>query len=740
MKLLLYFLCSLYIPIAALIIMNGEVIDNVASLNSTAGLALLLFSIVSLIKKLSPRLSWIVGGILLLSMLWIRFLLGFLYDFSGRGFSSDFFAHINRTSFEVSWGTYPKELTLLLILLCILAFAAIWLIRSQQSKPLKIILLSAASGLVLIYAGATGSPELLLAQAYARYTQTDAVDSANTPSTIADRALAKDILTPIRENRPLPVDKHEIQATLPDKPLNLILVYLESFNDVLSNEKLYPELTPRINILKHRYQSFSQIYGSAFVTIEGIANSQCGTLFNMERANNSLTTKQGRLSNLPCLGDILKVAGYQQTYLGGAGMAFAGKGAFLSAHGYDEILGRAHWETLGFERHKDWGIADNILFDQAFETIVLKHQRTTPFNVTLLTLGTHIPGFTYEGCPAYTEDKSKVFLNAVHCTDYLLGQFVENLEEAGVLDDTVLFIQADHGVFPNKTMKTLFGDHVYDSRLLTIIATPDPVDKDQLNATKHSEGSSLNSVATILTSLKVSHNADFVLAQTHTKQPKNPYFVSRYNDHAKQKAVINNAHECTDSPQEVVKISLPLGDCDKSRTMRAINLLNLSYAKTEQANNNGICKLGAKVTRDKDSGRIKFTWGNQNLSEQFYWRGLKKHKDQITGVYAVLLDHNDSILQTLFYDSTDYQDVVWLNELLNNSVETTRLFLYHNVDRKNLSLTIQNIWPEILGKHSIVYADIVDRQLVPLKLDEAITPDASFLPLSCVESVTEKAQ
>ncbi|GAH13738.1 unnamed protein product, partial [marine sediment metagenome] len=84
-----------------------------------------------------------------------------------------------------------------------------------------------------------------------------------------------------------------LKASPPDKPLNLILIYLESFNETLAGDDLYPGLTPRIDALKERYHSFDQIHSSGYVTIEGIANSQCGTLMNMDYANSSLTTSKG---------------------------------------------------------------------------------------------------------------------------------------------------------------------------------------------------------------------------------------------------------------------------------------------------------------------------------------------------------------------------------------------------------------------------------------------------------------
>ncbi|GAH13737.1 unnamed protein product, partial [marine sediment metagenome] len=70
------------------------------------------------------------------------------------------------------------------------------------------------------------------------------------------------------------------------------------------------------------------------------------------------------------------------TYLGGAELAFAGKGAFFREHGYTQVRGWKHWADLGYERFNDWGLSDSDLFEQAFAGgqgtvgVVHVHQRT----------------------------------------------------------------------------------------------------------------------------------------------------------------------------------------------------------------------------------------------------------------------------------------------------------------------------------------------------------------------------
>ena len=93
--------------------------------------------------------------------------------------------------------------------------------------------------------------------------------------------------------------------------------------------------------------------------------------------------------------------------------------------------------------------------------------------------------------------KNRMF-NAVHCTDHLLGEFVDKLEKAGILNDTVLFIQADHGSFITPDIVRQFGSKVGDTRLLTLLALPDSVKLKPEELRKNEEGTNLDTVATLL--------------------------------------------------------------------------------------------------------------------------------------------------------------------------------------------------------------------------------------------------
>jgi len=728
MNLLLYLAALLILPPAIIISRNGDVIEILPMLLSSAGFALLLYAMINLLKKVNPMIATVMGALLLISALLIRYLLGFLYDFSGRGFSSEFFAHISPTSLEIGLQEYNHEAWVILIVFSLFTIFAIRLIRNQRQITTLHSLGLLIFSLNLIYFGASASPELQLAQAYNRYMQVSQTDGDL--SIEAVRKQSNVMLEKVRLTQTLPVEKSQLKANLPEKPLNLVLIYLESFNEAFSNSSLYPGLTPRIDALKKDFHSFDQIHSSGFVTIEGIANSQCGTLMNMEYANSSLITRKGRLPDLPCLGDILHTAGYDQTYLGGAGLNFAGKGAFFREHGYDQVRGWKYWDDLGFKRFNDWGLSDEDLFEQALNTIEQHYKQAKPFNVTLLTLGMHAPGFVYDNCPLYTNDTDKPYVNAIHCTDFLLGQFVDKLEQHGFLKETERFIQADHGSFITPAILKQLGKSVADTRLLTLMKLPDSVHPGPEGFRESIEGTNLNTVSSLLDVLEIKHNVEFIFAKSHFEAvPAQDYFLTRRDDFYNAKRIKNNRYGC-DEPERTQSPLLPLDNCDKKRIMQAVTALNLSYAKDYDADNR-ICEFDSEIAIGDDPDTIKIKWGNHNLSDQFYRRGSKRNKHQSQGIFAVVLNKQNSVIQMLFYEPAREEDMRDIKALYTKATDGQHLLLIRNVDMASLTPKIRKMWPDQLRKHSIVYGVFKDRKLVPEFVSTDLRPNSRFKPASC---------
>ena len=131
-------------------------------------------------------------------------------------------------------------------------------------------------------------------------------------------------------------------------------------------------------------------------SLGGMLASQCGLPLMPTgwSGRNNFDETQAPLRGATCLGDVLRKAGYETAFIGGADPAFAGKQYFLHDHGFNQVYGRddIHTQMNGYQWPEGWwGAEDHTML--AFSTQVLddlerSHQ---PFFLSLLTLDTHGP-------------------------------------------------------------------------------------------------------------------------------------------------------------------------------------------------------------------------------------------------------------------------------------------------------------------------------------------------------------
>lgn len=330
--------------------------------------------------------------------------------------------------------------------------------------------------------------------------------------------------------QPITTDKNNIKIGSSNHK-NLIVVYLESFSRVFTESSRYPNLTPNLNQFKQRYQELYPYISSASFTMDGLITSMCGFIPDMRLGNNTVATQHGIYSALPCYPDVLKKAGYVQEFFGGAKKEFAGKGAFLMSHGFDRVVG---WEDFMYlpeysadESHNWWGLNDDDLFNRVFNRVFELHHKKNPFHIQLLTIGTHLKGFPAPSCEPYSAT-SHPYINAIHCTDQLVGQFIERLESSGILEDTVVYITGDHGVFNSQLSQELFGKQVGSRELFGVVVDKNPVSKVHIEML-------YDLAPAVLQSVGVRHNLQFVLGRS--KNIKNRLVLSRYNVFQEGKAI-----------------------------------------------------------------------------------------------------------------------------------------------------------------------------------------------------------
>ncbi len=224
---------------------------------------------------------------------------------------------------------------------------------------------------------------------------------------------------------------------------NLVLIYAESLEfgwESAPNaaDGLIKELSQLPAV---RFPAFTQLADTGW-TIAGIVSTQCGLPLKpvgLFKANDTIAQF---LPSARCLGDVLKAHGYRNVFLGGAAAEFAGKGAFFSGHGYDEVWGSVEWLKLNPQfQMNGWGLHDDELFAQAKARYTALRQTGEPFNLTLLTVGMHPPGGELApSCPVRFHD----YRDSVRCTSLLVSSFVHWVQQNDPLHTTDIVIMGDH--------------------------------------------------------------------------------------------------------------------------------------------------------------------------------------------------------------------------------------------------------------------------------------------------------
>lgn len=150
-----------------------------------------------------------------------------------------------------------------------------------------------------------------------------------------------------------PTLKKNLKAAAATPAKNLILLYIESGGVAMAPAKAYPHLTPNLSGLISKHAFVPHLHASSYITIEGLVNSQCGTLIPFAHGNHSVGGFGHTVEKMTCLGDVLARAGYRQTFMQGADRKFAGTGQFLALHGYDRIMGFEDWQKMGLHSDPD---------------------------------------------------------------------------------------------------------------------------------------------------------------------------------------------------------------------------------------------------------------------------------------------------------------------------------------------------------------------------------------------------
>lgn len=392
-------------------------------------------------RVLGP-MCWLVAWLVYLAGFGVALLEAFAWYFQGSGFSIRFFANLRLTNLQSGLYAFPgMAVATIVVVLGVLPVSAWLLYRiAQRSRSAHGRALRGAATLVALALAAVLVPsawQRLGAFAVHYYRGGISVGTLSA----ADMRLLAD---------PNPVPRDAVRAAVGK---NLVIIYMESLERIYTDDKIFPGLTPNLNRWRAQGLDYAGFltYTGANYTIAGLFSSQCGAPYlpspvrALELGGNNANTTSFQ-PNLACLGDVLHAAGYQQVFMNRVDLSFADDGTFFRLHGFNQVLGLQQLDDLNGKPlpHPGWGLYDSDLFRLA--TSRFEHLAATgkPFNLDVLTIDNHPPhGRPSPGCPKYTANANGI-LQAVHCTDDLVGKFLDTISKNPVFKNTVVVVMSDH--------------------------------------------------------------------------------------------------------------------------------------------------------------------------------------------------------------------------------------------------------------------------------------------------------
>ena len=230
---------------------------------------------------------------------------------------------------------------------------------------------------------------------------------------------------------------------------NYVFIYAESLERTFRNVDGVNYL-PGLSKIANNYIEFSnirQLPGMGW-TMAGIVNTQCAIPFVLAQGNGG-GNFENFLPNATCIGDVLKKEGYTTEFIRGSAKEFAGGDKFLSQHGWVNQHDKQFFVDNGLASEQQisgWGIHDDAMLKHAWSEFTKLSEKKEPFILSFLTVNTHPPsGLVLEECNGViSSDITNPMLRSVACSDYLLSNFINKIQQSEYFDNTIIILVSDH--------------------------------------------------------------------------------------------------------------------------------------------------------------------------------------------------------------------------------------------------------------------------------------------------------
>ncbi len=230
------------------------------------------------------------------------------------------------------------------------------------------------------------------------------------------------------------------------KGKNLIIIQLESFqNFLLGLEVDGQEVTPNMNQLMKESLYFPKFYQQ--VGSGNTSDAEFVVNASMYIPRTGAASQMYAPKEVPSLPKLLKNAGYQSATFHTNVVEFWNRAELYQALGFDHYYDA---DYFGNEDEVFFGASDEVLYRKTLTKLQEMEQTDQPFYAQVISMTAHHPFTTPPEKDkivlpeAYQNTMVGDYLRAQSYADYALGQFIKELKQSGIWDNSLVVIYGDH--------------------------------------------------------------------------------------------------------------------------------------------------------------------------------------------------------------------------------------------------------------------------------------------------------
>ena len=225
-----------------------------------------------------------------------------------------------------------------------------------------------------------------------------------------------------------------IDTLLTTQQPNIIVILLESCGGQFTEISGRTDITPNLNRLAHEGIYFTNCYANSWRTDRGTLCTWSGYPSFPTMSVMKMPSKSRSLPNIART--LQQERGYSTHYLYGGDINFTNMRSYLVAGGFSDLTWKDDY-TKEEQTSAKWGVRDDITFQTLTE---LTRAMRQPFLIGYSTLSSHVPW----DVPIHHFDDE--VLNAFYYLDQCIGDFIQQLRQSDLWDNTLVIMLPDHGI------------------------------------------------------------------------------------------------------------------------------------------------------------------------------------------------------------------------------------------------------------------------------------------------------